>query len=73
MISMFAFDKTIKNIMGRHKSQNNYFGKSQLPTFKPIQTNISMNMLNRTQYKPASPRMQMQWKGLTHHKKILCV
>ena len=61
---MFNIDKSLKNILG--KGNTSIFNSNkQLPTFKPIKTNIGMNMLNKTQYKPASPRMQMQWKSFS--------
>ena len=53
---MFNIDKSLKNMMG--KSNTNF----KLPTFKPIKTNVSMNMLSRVSSKPASMQKQMQWK-----------
>ena len=60
---MFNIDKSLKNIMG--KTNTNFNSKQSLPTFKPIQTNVSMNMLSNVNSKPASPRMQMQWKSFS--------
>ena len=53
---MFNIDKSLKNIIGTKKSSNNMFGRTN---------NVVNNMLNKTQYKPASPRMQMQWKSFS--------
>jgi len=67
---MFNIDKSLKNIMGTTKRSSNTFNfKQKSPMFKPVTSNrtnnIVNNMLSNKQYKPASPKMQMQWKSFS--------
>jgi hypothetical protein len=61
---MFNIDKTLKNIMG---NKNN----KQFNSFKPIELNITNKMLNNVNIKPASTKMQNQWKGFSNYTKNL--